>query len=100
MLNIHARRILYGTAVGIKREHPEWSTHTCLEEAMFRCGRSYYIAPLQAMLKEYGENQYLEPSDYLKQVSPKRKSNEKMDSNNPLNRNYDKSAKNCKGGDV
>ena len=56
-LNKEARRMVYQCALTLRADHPDWSTHTCLEEAFIKCaGRSCYNMPLELMLKEYREN--------------------------------------------
>jgi hypothetical protein len=60
--------MVYQCALSEKMQHPDWSTHTCLEEAMIKCGRSWYTMPLESLLTEYRENKNADIESYLTQV--------------------------------
>jgi len=68
-LNKNHRRMLYQYALSVQRDHPDWPTHTCLEESFIKCaGFSQYTVPLETMLPEYRNNKLLQIEDYLKML--------------------------------
>lgn len=71
-LNKAARKMVYEGALTEKSNHPDWTTHTCLEESFIKCaGFSNYNYPLKTMLPEYQENPDGEISSFLNQLYPK-----------------------------
>lgn len=56
-LNKKQRIMLYQVAITIKKDQPEMSNHSCMEEAFLRCaGFASYDEPLESMLPEYNRN--------------------------------------------
>lgn len=70
-LNKNERQTLYQVANGIKNQHPDWSTHTCLEESFIKCaGMANYNQSLVSMLPEYRANQNASIETLLTKLKP------------------------------